>query len=115
MVVNRDGFTRMSDDIDRSELGKWSLERTLSSVQIYGAKDYVFDDLVATKGVRSNALWLEPNKIEQDRFMGLRSLMEAGDLSAPVVFRQQKTLKRYYDKGQVLASGDVIPWSFPLD
>ena len=101
--------------LDQRQIGKWKLESCISKMTIHGPKDYTLDDVSRTKGVRSNALWLAPNKIEQDQFMGLQGLLRLGSLNAPVSFRINKTLKRSYTKGIVDESGLVAPIRLTLD
>lgn len=115
MVVDAEGYARMHDDIDDSKLGKWKLERQLSDLVIHGCKDYEFDDIIRTKGVRASALWIAPNRVEQVQFLGLAALLKEGQLRAPVVRQMTKTLKRVYDKARVYPSGDTSPWILPDD
>lgn len=115
LVVDSVGFDNMSKLIDDSKLGYWALERTLSEIVIHGCKDYEFDDIVRTKGVRSSALWIAPNRVLQDQFLGLAALLKEGQLKAPIVRSQIKTLKRVYDKARVYPSGDTTPWCLPND
>ncbi len=115
LIVNLRGFQRMEVFLDQRQLGKWKLENRISKMTIHGPKDYVLDTVTRTKGVRSNALWLAPNKIEQDQFMGLQGLLRLGSLNAPVSFKINKTLKRSYTKGIVNESGLVTPIRLTLD
>lgn len=115
LVVNLEGYTRLTDQLDQHKLGSLALEKRLTQLTIHGCKDYTFDSVTRTKGVRANALWTGPNSVVQDQFVGLRGLLRRGNLSAPLVFSQTKTLKRHYDKGRVSSSGRVTPWCLPGD
>lgn len=109
MVVNRAGFDRIQHLMDDSRLGYWKLEETFSELTIYGPKDYVFGSTARTKGVRANALWLSPNRIEQDRFVGLKGLLREKNLTGPIVHKIEKQLSREYTKANVYADGSVSP------
>jgi len=109
LVVNAEGYTRLKHLIHPDNLGAWSLDRTLQSVQLNGAKDYIFDDVQRVKGVRKNAVWLSDNHIRQDRFVGFRGLVREGSLDAPIVHPIEKRLSRNYTKGIALADGRVQP------
>lgn len=110
LVVTRDGYDRLHEDIDSTRLGAWKLERKLATVTLRGAKDYEFDGDKKVKGVRHNAKWLSDSLISQDYFVGFKGLLRTGSLDAPIVFTIQKNLSRLYTKGVVTASGDVLPW-----
>jgi len=109
LVVNAQGYANLKDDLDDDKLGCLSLEKEFKDLTIYGLKDYTFDNISRTKGVRANALWLNEHKIEQVQFVGLAALMKTHQLSSPISFTQTKRLKRVYTKGHVLASGSVRP------
>lgn len=109
IVVNAAGYEAMKPLIDPKQLGAWKLEDTFSEITLYGPKDYIFGDKARTKGVRSNALWLKPNKIEQDRFVGLKGLLREQDLEGPIVHRIEKTLNRDYTKANIKADGSTLP------
>lgn len=115
MVINEQGYDRMKDDLDSDRLGSWKLERTLKKITLHGAKDYIFDDVKKVKGVRHSAIWLSPNRVVQDQFVGLKGLLRLGQLSAPIVFSAQKHLSRLYSKGVVNSSGLVSPFRLSLD
>ena len=76
-------------------------------------KDYALDDVSKTKGVRTNAVWLDANTVRQEKWLGLRSLMMRGDVSTPVVRQEVKRLSRRYDKGAVESDGWVRPYRLP--
>jgi len=110
LVVNAEGYKLLSRLINPDQIGKWTLERTLSRLELYGPKDYVFDDTRRTKGVRASADWLSQSTVEQDAFVGLKGLLRSGSLDAPIVHKIQKTLKREYLKGVVNSDGTVSPF-----
>jgi len=109
LVVNYKGFKNMHNVLDQNALGKWKLEKRVKSMQIHGPKDYQFDGVTRTKGVRASANWLDANTVEQDQFVGLKGLLRLGSLNEPVSFKTTKTLQRVYTKGIVGTNGVVQP------
>lgn len=109
LVVNQEGFDKLNIRVGETALGAWELEKVLSHMIIYGAKDYIFDGDKKTKGIRHNADWTSENSVLQDQFVGFKGLLREGNLTAPVVFKLKKTLSRKYTKGRVLKSGVVRP------
>lgn len=109
VVVNQVGFDNLDKHVDSERLGALKLEGVINSGHIYGAKDYVFDYNYKLKGVRSNALWLSPNQVEQDQWVGLKGMIARGDVSAPITKRIIKNLSREYKKGTTIVSGRVVP------
>lgn len=112
MVVNSAGLSRMQDELDANKLGAWKVEDKFKSVTLYGAKDYKFDAVKRTKGVRANATWINDAEVEQDKFVGLRGMLREGSLNAPITERIHKILHREYNKGKVGSGGRVRPWVY---
>lgn len=110
VVVNQVGFDALQGMIDPSKLGMLKLEKVIKHATIHGPKDYAFDDLFRLKGVKTNALWLDRNTIEQEQWAGLKGLIARGDLTAPTTRTIIKHLKREYGKGIVLPGGRVVPY-----
>lgn len=113
VLVSEVGHERLRALIGSGGLGTLHLDRIVQHTTIWSPKDYKLDDLQRTKGVRASARWIEPNVVEQEKWLGLRSLLRRGDVSTPVVRREVKHLSRRYDKGVVLSSGLVRPFRLP--
>lgn len=113
LLVNAKGYKRLEDLISVDELGALHLEKIVEHAELRAPKDYALDDVSKTKGVRSNAVWLDENTVLQEKWLGLRSLMMRGDLSTPVVRQEIKRLSRRYDKGVVASDGWVRPYRLP--
>lgn len=113
VYVNDTGYDRLAHLIDDYRLGALKLSGEYNDSEIWGAKDYSFGHTSKTKGVRKNAVWLSPTKIEQNQWSGLRGLIQLGQADRPYIRTIQKNLKRLYDKGVVQANGKVIPHSLP--
>lgn len=113
LLVNEKGLANLKEHRDDTKLGYLDLEKSITRATIFGSKDYWFDDKIRTKGVKSNALWLNRNVVEQTQWLGLKGLLQAGDLTAPRRKIVCKVLRREYTKGIVTESGRVEP--FHLD
>lgn len=109
LLVNDEGLMRLAHRMDNTRLGALKHEGTFDACEIYGAKDYVFGSKVRTKGVRSSALWLDPNTVEQEKWSGLKGLLRSGHLDRPTTALVTKHLARTYDKGTVGTDGSVSP------
>ena len=109
LFVNDNGYDKLKAFISDTELGKLKLDKTADNLTIFGAKDYIFGDLIKRKGIRKEAIPLGHGKFTQKRFYKFRSLLKQGCLDAPIVEDITKTLKRRYDKGIVHKDGTVTP------
>ncbi len=112
LYVNKTGSDNLAIHADDDALGALKLEKTSSSGVIHGAKDYIFGVDRKCKGVKPKAVWLEPNKVEQQLWPKLQGLIRRGSLDAPLILSQEKHLKRVYDKGIVQEDGKVRPLVF---
>jgi len=115
LLVNNDGYNNLACRIDSTSLGFLSIKGQYEDIEIFGCKDYVFGSKFRAKGVRNKAIWLNRNTVEQERWAGLRGLLALDMCDSASTKRIVKRLSRQYDKAQVLPSGRVIPWVFPLD
>lgn len=115
VLVNQSGYDRLRSRIGGGELGSLHLDKIVNEVIIHSPKDYALDGVARIKGVRKDAKWLDANTVIQDKWFGIRSLLMRGDISAPIVRREVKHLRRRYNKGVVLASGRVRPFRLPAE
>ena len=114
LIINRVGWERISHLVDQDQLGAWSLDRILERLVLHGPKDYAFDDVWRTKGIRASATWVDDSTVRQDMFVGFRGLVRHGSLDAPLVRQVTKKLRRVYTKGRPTASGEVLPLEIGL-
>ncbi len=94
------------------ELGGLKHERTISSLTIYGLKDYDADGVRKTKGVRKTACPSGPGSYWQDTFMGLKGSVQSGELDRQIISLTEKHLTELYTKGQVMPDGRILPYRF---
>jgi hypothetical protein len=110
LLLDQFGFDKMRDKLDDERLGAWAHEGTFNEIEIYGAKDYRFDQKERHKGVRQGAPQIEPGVYRQLQFATLRGCVISRDLSSPIIRNTTKHLKRLYKKGRVQPDGRVLPF-----
>jgi hypothetical protein len=109
VVVNQEGYARLSGQLDDVALGALKLEATYRRIELFAPKDYLFDGERKTKGVSAHATWRSDNEITQSQFVGFKGLLNRGHLHAPIIRKQEKVLARVYTKGRPQADGRVLP------
>lgn len=92
-------------------LGELSLKEESANLIIYGNKDYVFGKTETIKGIKKNATRLSPDSFEQIQFEGMNGAIRNNRINEVRIKKITKKLKRDYDKGIVLYSGVVRPYS----
>jgi len=115
LITNRKGYENLKSIVDPKELGKLKLEAKTDYLEIHGAKDYIFGDIVKVKGVRSSAVEIAPGVFIQEKWCGFSTRLREGKLNHYLVKKQEKTLRRIYTKGKVNGRGRVMPWKLPED
>jgi len=115
LITNRRGYENLKSMIDPKELGKLKLEARTDYLEIRGAKDYIFGDIVKVKGVRSCAVKVAANVFIQEKWCGFSTRLREGKLNTYIVKKQKKTLRREYAKGKIGERGRVMPWKLPED
>lgn len=109
LYVNTAGSDNIQHLVADRQMGALKLEKVSSSGEIFGAKDYIFDDVQRCKGIRQSARWIDDNRVEQEMWPHLQGLLRRKSLDAPLIISQEKCLKRVYDKGVVHSDGTVSP------
>ena len=107
--VNQEGYDRLKPLIDSHRLGYLKLEHTNQVTVIYGAKDYEGDHNVKLKGISPKATLNPDGSYTQSQFPNLKTVLKQPDPNVYYVREVTKFLKRTYDKGDVLPSGQVLP------
>lgn len=110
MLVNPEGYERLSEHIQDNVLGKLTLEKTSHHVTIHSAKDYVFGGDVKIKGVGKRSIKRSDGGYSQLQFPSFKGDIKRG-LNIPYAIKKIiKYLRRDYRKGTVLSSGVVKPY-----
>lgn len=112
---NEEGAANLTHLYHPTSLGRLKVEGIHSNVIIHGPKDYYIDGVTKIKGIRKTASCLEPGLYEQEKFTTLIGLLRRGDLTAPIVQRITKRLRREYTKGIVSKTGAVSPLTLSLE
>lgn len=112
--TNETGYSNLKEHCHKTDLGKLKMEGIHNEVIIYGPKDYRLDGLARIKGIRRNAVEIDPGYYRQEKFTSLKGLLRIGDLTRPIVTTITKRLQRIYKKGIVTPTGVVDPLRFPL-
>lgn len=113
VLVTQEGYDRLEPLTRVDGLGSLHLETTVEVATIHTLKDYELDGIKRTKGVRQSAEWIDANTVIQEKWLGIRSLIQRGDISTPIVRMETKHLRRDYLKGVVLHNHLVRPFRLP--
>lgn len=108
LFVSKTGFENLLDarEIDQTMLGKLKVEE-IGDVQLFGAKDYVFNGKIKLKGVKHDATKLPDGTYQQWQFQTKNIRYRNGTPDGIVVLdRITKHISRKYDKG--IVSGEVV-------
>jgi len=111
LFVNQDGYDRLHEMIDPGKLGMLKVEGQADYMMIYGAKDYVFGSRKKIKGVRPDAVEVEPGVYLQEKFCRALSMIRKIVPDAVDVEHIRKRLSREYDKGVIGEDGWTRPFA----
>lgn len=115
--VNDAGLANLqaAGEVADDTLGKLKLERTYSSLEVFGPKDYVADDKVRRKGIRVNASLTPDGGWEQQQFPSGLAQIRAGTTNGVFVRDVVKHLHRRITKSKRLPTGFTVPLVFPAE
>lgn len=109
LLVNQEGYDRLSGELSETTLGALKLERTVQSGEIRGLKDYTLDGVTRIKGVRRSALQIDGETFQQPVFVGLKGMIQSGNVNQQIIRQSIKRLTRKYGKGIPMVTGAVRP------
>ncbi len=109
LVLSEAGYQKLSDRTDAQVLGALKLEGTSDYSEFWAPKDYLFDRIRRTKGIRANAKELTPVDFEQDRFQSWDVNLKQGQDGFVMVTPQTKHLTRINHKALVNGHGPTYP------
>jgi hypothetical protein len=113
LFVTFEGFKNLGESgmIHPMELGKLKVEE-VGDVQLFGAKDYIFNGKVKLKGVKHNAEKLSDGRYKQWQFQTKNIRYRNGTPDGIVVLNPViKNISRKYDKG-IVKGQQVSPLVF---
>jgi hypothetical protein len=114
LIVNEKGFKALSSYTGKDELGKLRIEDVTDSMVIRGCKNYIFGSVERIKGVKPKHKKLPDGKYEYLYFPTPISELRRGLKEDYRISTCTKVLTGRYDKGRVLKSGQVKPFTFTL-
>jgi len=110
LFCNEIGYHNLQKFIDPKELGKLKLEDQ-GNVELFGAKNYSFNDNLKIKGIRKDALKIGENRYIQDQFCTKKShYSDRHEPGSVIVKHVVKEISNEYDKGLVTRTGKVFPF-----
>lgn len=109
ILVDDIGYKRLQNMCNENKLGALKLVARYRNAHIRAPKDYRFGADEKIKGVKRRAVRIDAQTYAQDQFSSLVGLVRRGDLSAPIVTRITKKLRRIYTKATVNADGSCTP------
>ena len=113
LIVNRQGFKRLQDDVDADILGMIKVEEVTESMEIRGAKNYTFGGIDKIKGVSRSAKKIGDKTYQYTRFPTPFSELRDHLREDYRLETVKKTLSGRYDKGVVAEDGIVYPHKLP--
>lgn len=112
VFVNEDGYNNLEPLISPKELGKLKLEE-IGSCEIFGAKNYQFNDSIKLKGIKKSAEKIGINTYKQTQFITKKLRYNQGIPDGIVkVIDTVKHISLDYDKGTIDDSGIMHPLIF---
>ncbi|MCJ7768698.1 DNA polymerase [Candidatus Bathyarchaeota archaeon] len=114
VIVDDRGYRGLGGLMDSHRLGYLKLEEQSDTLEILNLKSYTLGSKTKLKGVKANAVRLDPHTFIQWQFQGLAGAIRAGDLGHMHLRKVTKHMRTQYNKGIVSESGRVIPFSFPM-
>ena len=109
LLVNKTGYDRLADDIDRHALGKLKLVQKSRSVILHNVKDYKLGRKVKIKGISKTAKKVGDDEYVTYQQQGIRAALHNKRLNAMVWRRVPKKLHRVYEKAIVKHDELVYP------
>lgn len=110
LIVNEVGLCKLTNQMSETVLGKLKLQETMSALSIRGLKDYTTPDKNVIKGIRKNAVKLQENVYQQEKWPSFRGTLRSGDANVYRIEKVIKILERKYTKGNVDINGLVTPF-----
>jgi hypothetical protein len=114
LIVNQQGFDNLVDKVDDHQLGYLKVQNVSENLEIYGPNNFRLGDSLKSGGIRKNATQLARDVYEQDKFMGLRGAIRAGNPDLVTVKKIRKRMHRRIKTGRIQTTGRVDPFRLDL-
>ena len=112
VIIHSYDLDKASHRIDPTALGALKIEKKFNNLTIAGAKNYRTDETRHIKGIPKDAIEISPGVFQYDSFQRQVACMRNSQITGVKITPVTRSLKHFYDKGQVLESGRVIPYHF---
>lgn len=109
LITTRLGRRRLREYLDENVLGKLKCEYKTTRLLISAPKEYRTDREYKHKGIKADAIEIQPGVFQQLQWEGLRGAIMAGRPDEIHLKPVVKVLARQYRKGVVHSSGSVSP------
>jgi len=112
LIINDQGYKRLDRFIHPNEIGMLKVEATAHSLDIKGAKHYIFGNKRKIKGIPKAAVALKGDRFKFQHFPTPLNELRQG---LPEVYKIETVIKKLsgvYDKGIVTKLGRVKPFTF---
>lgn len=113
VIVDRDGYNRMSTYLDPEMIGLCKVEAEADTLNIYNIKQYVFGDKKRFKGIKADAEQVNPSTYVQWHQVHIAGALKAGTTDRCTWKKAVKHISPEYKKGLVQTDGCIKP--FELD
>lgn len=111
LIVNEQGLTNLKKYYNTQALGMVKIEEVTKHLEIRGAKNYTFGGSDKIKGIPSKAKKIDKRKYRYSHFPTPIAELRCGLKEDYRVEVREKQLTGIYDKGIVLKSGKVKPFT----
>lgn len=109
LVCGQAGYDALKDQIDPHELGNLKVETTSPWLEINAPKDYRMEGRIKTKGIREDALEIEPGVYKQTQWLKLSGLIQDGISEGYITKEVTKRQRRLIHSGRIGPRGWVFP------
>jgi hypothetical protein len=113
IIVNREGYERLSHLIHPTMLGMLKEEGKAEHLIIRSRKDYLFGDKRVLKGIPEVSRAYDTNVLRREVWPSIRTFYTSGSKREYVIREQVIHLNRHIYDGYVWEDGIVIPFTFP--
>jgi hypothetical protein len=112
LIVNQRGFNSLKFYIDPDKIGMLKIEGESSWLEINAPKDYSMEGRIRTKGIKSSAVEIAPDKYEQWQWPSLPGIVRFNRGDPYTMKRIIKHKTKIIHSGVVQPSGWIEPFHF---